>query len=288
MKTVMVALIALLLAASASADTQSAKTQELAARAAYLECRVHLQTDRFDLYAAVPGVPDLNAQKTAVLNDLTQLKTLTHDKAAFKSYLDGQFAPHLDAAKEVVAAAKKRFKDKNLTNISKEERAALKSKLAAVKTAYETCRGSALTGRIDARLAFISAWIENWNAVIATMSSQGYDTGTLEAVVSQARTLALPALQAARDAAPEAKKTALEQARGLHLHLWANFAIARLRLYLAKIGGAPGQTAQITAQLDQAASLAAPGRAFGPGEFATVHTTIKDAARQTKALAASR
>src|SRR3989338_6365313 len=172
----LLALLALLLATPASADTQSAKSQELAARVKSLECRVHLQTDRIDVYATVPGLPDLSSHKAALEADLAQLAGLTGDKAAFKAYLEGSFEAHLDAAKDAVSAAKAQFKDKNVTVLPKPERAALKAKLDAVKPAYEACRSGTLKGRILARIAFITAWVEKWNGVIVTMREQGYET----------------------------------------------------------------------------------------------------------------
>ena len=62
------------------------------------------------------------------------------------------------------------------------------------------------------------------------------DAGTLDAVDK-----AFEAVKAATD--PAGQHTALENARSLHLHLWANFAINRIRLYLAKVrdGGSKGQ-----------------------------------------------
>ncbi len=122
------------------------------------------------------------------------------------------------------------------------------------------------------------------------MKEKGYDAAEMEAVVADAQTKLVPALEAVKNATKSTRKNSMENARNLHLHLWARFEIARLGSYLKSIeanataSGYSSDVDAIKAKLNEASKLAPSGKKYGPGEFETTWKAIKDAAQMLKDL----
>ncbi len=263
----------------------SAVEDEMAARVKHLECRVNLAGDQIAALAQAPNATNLSSHAEKLDTDLDTLKELVdpEKRKAFRDYIHDTLRQDLKDAKTALKDGKQALKD---LNISTDVRKEIKADFKAAREDFADCQSAAQTSLIEARIAHYEARSERWDRIVEKAKNESLNTTGLEAIVEQGRTELLPALEAAKAATdPAAREQALKETRSLHLHLWARFEIARVRMYLALVLGEDAtKVDQVTDLLSQAETLAAPGRQYAPGEFDTVRTNIKEAAKLTKEL----
>ncbi len=271
-----------------NAEVKTSKRNDFNARVGHIMCRVDLTKSQIDLLSAVDS--NLSSYKAALDADIAKLKEFAEamNHKEFDKYFTTTFKDDLKKAVDAIKDAKIDFRKSNLTM---EEKTTLKQNHKTVIAAFANCTNKAEKDLADKRVDHLDKWIMRWEKVIAKMKGKGYDTTEMESVVSDAKTKLVPALQAIKDATTkEARKTAMQNARNLHLHLWARFEIARIKSYLNSVddnAAAKGYQAEvdaINAKLDEAAKLAVSGKKYGPGEFEDTWKAIKDAAKMLKDL----
>lgn len=142
----------------------------------------------------------------------------------------------------------------------------------------------------EARKGYLSAWLNRWENIIEKMKEKGHDTSEMESVLADAKNRLIPAREAIKTATKENRRSAMEDARNLHLYLWSRFEIARIRSYLKSIedeaisAGYESDVNAINQKLTTAGNIAVPGKKHGRGEFESVWREIKDAAKMLKDL----
>ncbi len=278
----------IVIAEEGDTEVKASKRNDFNARLSHINCKVDLIKKQIDLLSMIDN--NLTSYKTSLDSDFTKLKEFADamNHKEFDSYFTTTFKDNLGLAVNAVKTAKGAVIRSNLT---KEERSTMKTDHKAIISEYADCvnkRGGEVG---EKRADHLNSWIEKWNKVIAKMKEKSYETAEMESVVSDAQNKLIPALQTIRDATTkEARKTAMENARNLHLHLWARFEIARIKSYLGSIEDdaiAKGYQADIdaiNARLNDADKLAVSGKRYKGGEFETVWMAIKDAAKMLKDL----
>lgn len=254
----------------------------------HINCRIQLTEKQLDLLSVANS--SITSYKSPLDADYTKLQefatALNHKE--FTSYITTTFKDNLKSAVKAVQDTKKDLKRANLTQEQKQQ---LKDGHKEAIAGFANCTNDAAKNWSEARRGYLNAWIERWKNIISKMNEKGYDTAEMEAVVSDAQSKLIPALEAIKNAAtPGLRKTAMENARILHLHLWARFEIARLNSYLKSIeanataAGYGSDVDAIKAKLAEASKLAPSGKRYGPGEFETTWKAIKDAAQMLREL----
>lgn len=267
---------------------KESKRNDFNARLSHIMCRIDLTKTQIDLLSGVDS--NLTMYKEKLDADAVKLKEFADamNHKEFGKYFTTSLKDNLKNAVVAIKDAKRDFKNSNLTV---EEKKTLRVNHKAAITAFADCVNKADKGWGEKRAGHLNAWINHWNNVISKMKEKGYDTTEMEAVVSDAQSKLLPALEAIKSATTkEARKTAMENAKNLHLHLWARFEIARIKSYLNSVDddaiakGYQSEVDAINAKLTEAANLAVSGKKYKDGEFETVWTAIRDAAKMLKDL----
>ena len=273
---------------AADAKMKETKRNDFNSRVSHIMCRVDLTKKQIDLLSRVNG--SLDSYKVVLDADVVKLKEFVSamDHKGFGGYFTTIFK---DDLKNAVVAVRDAKLDVRKANLTREEKTTLKDSNKAAIAEFANCTNKAEKDWSDKRADHLNSWIDKWNKIITRMKGKGYDTTGMESVVSDAQTKLLPALQAIKDAATkEARKTAMENARNLHLHLWATFEIARIKSLLMYVDdGAIAKGYQvdvdaINVKLDEAAKLAISGKKYKEAEFETVWSAIRDAAKMLKDL----
>ncbi len=283
-------ILGIVIAQEDAADTKikDTKRNDFNARLEHISCRIDLTKKQIDLLSGVDS--NLSSYKTALDADVAKLKEFADvsDNKGFNDYLTKTLKDDLKKAVMAVKDAKGDFRKSNLT---KEEKATLRDNHKTAISAFADCVSKADKDLVDARTEHLGKWIEKWNNIISKMKEKGFDTTGMESVVSDAQTKLLPALDAIKSASTkETRKTAMENARNLHLHLWARFEIARIKSYLSFIEtdavakGYQTDVNVIKEKLSGATNLASEGKKYGPGEFESTWKAIRDTAQLLKDL----
>lgn len=264
------------------------KRNDFNARLAHINCRIQLTEKQLGLLTKINS--NLSSHKALLDADYAKLQefasALNHKE--FNKYFTTTFKDNLKNASKDIKGAKRDFRKGNLT---KEEKKTIKDEHKTTISEYADCINKADKDWAEARGGYLNAWLNKWKNVIAKMKENGYNTAEMESVVSDAETKLLPAIEAVKNASTkESRKSAMESAKNLHLHLWARFEIARIKSYLnfiesdANAKGYESDVTAIKAKLDEASALAVSGKKYKEGEFESVWAAIKDAAQMLKEL----
>ncbi len=253
----------------------------------HINCRTQLTKTQLDLFSVANS--SITAFKAPLDVDYAKLQELATalNKKEFTSYMTTTFKDNLKNAVKAVQSEKVNLKKANLTQ---EQKTQLREDHKTAIAAFANCTNDADKNWSEARAGYLNAWITRWNNIISKMKEDGYDTNEMEAVVADAQTKLLPALEAIKDATKATRKSAMENARNLHLHLWARFEIARIASYLKSIeeeasaAGYGGDVVAMRAKLDEASKLAVSGKRYKEGEYETTWKAIKDATQMLKEL----
>ena len=263
-----------ILAGSAFAAVDSSKVQELDARYNYIECRVNLVQSQAGLLSNFGTISTDN-----LTSDATQLKALADagDPTTFNAQvqtLNNDFKKVNDELK----SARQSFSKSNITQNDKD---ALKSQWNSTLVIYQSCNVVARREIVSVRIVNLQASIDNWNIIIANMTAKGLNTTELTSVVSEAQNL-LSTLNATVQAADDATfKNMLDNANDEQNHLWARFAIGRIEENIGRIKPIIGQSNlsgdlnQINSLLNSASVLATPGIKYSAGGFQQTWQDIK-------------
>jgi|GEM_PF-3377282 len=274
----------LLFAGMTFAAVDNNKVQELNMRYNYIVCRVNLvqsQAGLLSTYGTISGIDKITS-------DFASLKSLADsgnpaDFNAQVQTLNSDFKMVNDGLK----AARQAF---SKSNISQSDRDSLKSQWNTTLQTYQSCNLDARRGIVSARIAFLQANIDDWNRIIANMTARGLDTTELAAVVTDAQKLVSDLNSAVQAADDNSFKTMLDNANDEQNHLWARFAIGRIKSNIARVEPIIGQTnlsgdiGQINSLLDTASTSAAPGHKYGAGEFQQTWQDIKDATQMLNTM----
>lgn len=270
----------------AQEDVQAEKRNDYAARLEHIDCRIDLTKKQIDLLSSMNET--LIEHKNTLDTDYAKLKesgdALNH--TAFRY----AFAELRDDLKETARDIREVKKDIRTMNKTKEERKVLRENHQTLMREFVLCLNETENKKLDSRIAYLNRWITRWNGAIEEMKAKGYNTSEMESVVMDAQEKLIPAIEALKNSTTENRKMLMEEARSLHLHLWARFQIARVRSYLSSIESdaiAKGYQAEVDAiktKLNTASTLAVEGKKYGPGEFETTWKTIREATRMLKEL----
>ena len=268
------------------ADDNSTKAQELNARYNYNSCRVSLVSSEATIIADYG-----NVSTDKIASDLALMKQYADagDAASFNSeakILNTDFA----AVNAGLKSAREVFAKINGTSVNK---TTIRDEWKNAIAAFSSCNADARRSVVSIREETLQKAINKWNNIIANISSRGYDTTQMQAAVSDAQTL-LSSLNDASLASNDTDfKEKVNSANDMYLHIWARFAIARIRSYneksapIAQAANLSDSTAQINSALDSASALASPGKKYGDGEFQATWQDIKDAETKLKDLSGS-
>ncbi|MBI2449642.1 hypothetical protein HYV49_05090 [Candidatus Pacearchaeota archaeon] len=263
------------------------RRNDYTARLKHISCRIELTKTQLDIFSvANSSVLVYKAPLDADYSKLQELANLLNHKE-FDRYFTTTFKDNLKNAVKAVQAEKFGIKK---TNITMQQKLNLKSLNKETIAAFANCTNNADKNWSNARADHLNSWITRWNNIIAKMKEKGYDTAEMEVVVADAQNMLLPAIEAVRSATKKDIRTSMENARNLHLHLWARFEIARINTYLksieseAALAGYTAEISAIKAKLDQASNTAVTGKKYREGEFETVWSLIKDATKMLKEL----
>ena len=268
-------------------DVDQNKRNDFNARLDHINCRINLVKKQIDLLSGVDT--SLSSYKSLLDTDYSKLQELASSFKVkeFSEYFTNTFKDNFMNAFKAIQAAKLNIRKSNLTM---EEKISLRDNHKTAIAEFATCINQADKNLADKRAKYLDAWINRWNNVISKMKEKGFDTSEMEAVVAEAQDKLKPALESVRDSTKDTRKTVMENARALHLHLWAKFEIARVRSYLKSIEndaiakGYQSEVDAIKAKLDQASNTAVKGKRYKEGEFESVWKLIKDATQMLKEL----
>ncbi|MDO8509092.1 MAG: hypothetical protein Q7S27_05410 [Nanoarchaeota archaeon] len=267
---------------------EETKRNDYNARLGHINCRVDLTNGQIDLLSDVD--PNLTMYKEKLDADYAKLKELADamNHKEFSTYITTTFKENLKNSVMAVNKAKVDFRKSNLTS---DEKKTVRDGNKKVIAEYADCINKADKDLSEKRTGHLTAWINKWNNVISKMKEKGHNTTEMELVVMDAQSKLMPILDTIKNASSkEARKTAMENARNLHLHLWARFEIARIESYLMSIEeeavakGFQTEVDAINARLDEAGKLAISGKRYKDGEFDTVWSAIKESAKMLKDL----
>jgi hypothetical protein len=274
---------AILLAGMVLASADNTKAPELGARYDYLACRADLVRSQSEILA---GYGNFSIDKLAT--DLAQVKIAsdTGDTKAFADDLNVLFDDFKTVNNELTVARKSYAK----SNLTTDQRNSLRTSWNATLADYQSCNVAARKQIVTQREQRLQDEINKWNEVIANMTARGLDTTELNGVLADAQNL-LSRLENASQATDDNNfRSILNEANNQHLHIWARFAIGRIRAHVekespfAEEGNRTGDVDQINSLLNSASSMAASGRKYNSGEFEKTWENIKDASQQTNAL----
>ncbi len=274
--------------AQGDSEVNETKRNDFNARLEHISCRIDLTKKQIDLLSGVNS--SIVSLKAPLDSDYTKLQEFANalNHKEFDRYFTTTFKDNL---KNAVMAIKDTKKDFRTSNLTAGEKKTLRDNHKTAVSEFANCVNEADKDWADARAGHLNAWINKWNKIIERMKEKGYDTAEMESVVADAQSKLLPALEEIKNAnTKEERKTAMQNARNLHLHLWARFEIARIRSYLASIESdaiAKGYESEVNIiknKLTAASNLAVSGKRYGPGEFESVWETIRDAAKMLKEL----
>ena len=279
-----------LTAVIASTEKNDAKIQELGARYSHLECRLNLVKAQADNSAKYLSSAGLSEKKDKLDADFATLKGYADNGQSkeFNSFVTTTLKQDNKDIQDSVKDARK-----NLKNITKENRNSLKDAWKSSIDAFNACNSNAKKSIAGARLAFMNAQISDWNKVIDEMKAKGLDTSALEAVVADASQLTALLNEASNAETDDEFKSKADEARNLHLHLWARFHIAKVKAYLAKVEPKAVQAemndkvTEIKNLLNEASQLAQTGKKYGDGEFDKTWSDIRQASEKLKDLSKS-
>ena len=283
-------LAVILISASVIAEDsniEGSKRNDFNARLDHLSCRIDLVKKQIDLLSGVDA--SLSSLKAPLDTDYAKLQEFANSFKVkeFSQYFTTTFKDNFMKTYKAIQTAKLQVIRSNLT---KEERISLRDNHKTAVAQFAACINEADKNVAEIRAKYLDAWINRWNNVIAKMKEKGFDTTEMEAVVAEAQDKLKPALDSIKTAGKDARKTMMENARALHLHLWAKFEIARVSSYLKSIESdavAKGYQADvdaIKAKLNEAGNIAVAGKRYKEGEFESVWKLIRDAAQMLKEL----
>ena len=269
-------------------DIRDSKRNDFTARLQHINCRIKLTEKQLDILSALNS--SISSYKELLDADYAKLQefasALNHKE--FSNYFTTTFKDNLKSSVKAVKDTKSEFKASELT---KEKKDSLKSNHKSAISEFADCVNKADKEWVEARAGYLNSWIKRWNNVIMKMKDKGYDTSELENIIADAQTKLLPDLEAIKSVeAKAARKSAMENARNLHLHLWARFEIARIRSYLKFIEidaiskGYQTEIDAIKASLDDTSKLVIAGKKYKEGEFQKVWMSIKDIVQMLKEL----
>lgn len=266
---------------------EEGKRNDFNARLQHISCKIDLTKKQIDLLSTVNS--ELNTHKDKLDADYSKLKEFAEafDHKEFNSYLTTVFKNNLKNTAKDIRDAKRDYKK---TNMTKEDKKQLRENHKKLDGEFAECMNKAEKVRVDNRIDYLNRWVTRWNAQIEKMKEKGYDTIEMEAVVKDATDKLSPALEAIKNSTKDNRKILMDNARNLHLHLWARFEIARINSFLKSIENdavaASLQTdlGAIKSKLDEATKLAVEGKRYALGEFETTWSAIKDAAQMLKKL----
>jgi len=263
------------------------KRNDFNARLQHISCKIDLTKKQIDLLSTVNL--ELSAYKDKLDADYTKLKEFAEafNQKEFNGYLTTIFKDNLKDAAKNIREAKRDYKR---TNMTKEDKKQLRENHKKLEGEFAECINNAEKLRVDNRIDYLNRWVTRWNAQIEKMKEKGYDTTEMEAVVKDATDKLSPTLEAIKNSTKDNRKILMDNARNLHLHLWARFEIARINSFFksmendAVVAGLQTDIEAIKAKLDEASKLAVEGKRYAPGEFETTWNAIKDAAQMLKKL----
>ncbi len=284
---VLVVLFANLISAEERVIKES-KRNDFNARLEHIMCRIELTQGQLELLSSVNS--SLILYKDTLDEDLAKLKEFADaaNQKEFGNYFTTTLKNNLRNAVTAVKNAKIQFRRSNLTQ---DEKKTLIDNHKSAIVEFSDCVNEADNNFAEARASYLSAWISKWNKIIERMKESGYNTDEMKSVVNEAESKLLPALEKIKDAYnKEERKRSMQDARNIHLHLWARFEIARMEAYLKSIeeeaiaSGYKEDFSIIKNKLGAISRLAVAGKKYGQGEFDTVWKTIKETNDMLKEL----
>jgi hypothetical protein len=274
-------------AAEVSQEKQTAIKQELQARYTHLECKATLAKARANTVATYLTIPDINDKTAKLATDMDTLKGYADDGKIkeFNDLISKDIKEDLQDIQQAVVDVKPDLKNKSMAN-----KQAIRDSWKGAVAAYATCNADEKRNIVTGRIAVMNAQVNDWNKVINNLKQKGLKTTELEKVVTDAAGLTTT-LNAANDAISDDSFAAkVKEARDLHLHLWAQFHIAKINAYLDKVepmanaSNLSKKVTDIRDLLDKANQMATPGKQYGEGEFETTWEYIKEAGDKLKDL----
>ena len=268
-------------------ETEESKRNDLNARLEHINCRIDLTKKQIDILSSIN--PEISSNKAVLDADYSKLQefaaALSHKD--FDKYLTTTFKEDLRDASDAIRSAKTDLVKKNFT---REQKIALRDSHKTVMSEFADCVNQADKEMAEARADHLNSWIVKWNNLINGMKSRGDDTTEMQSVVADAQNKLLPAIEKIKISAKDNRRTAMQDARNLHLHLWAKFEVARLRSYLASIEneaadvGYKTEIDTIKNKLQATSNITVAGKRYAPGEFEAVWKSIRDTAQLLKDL----
>jgi hypothetical protein len=274
----------------ASSAKKDARGEEISARYKNLECRVNLglaQADIIDKYTNISGIDTKIAK---VRSDLVTMKGYADsgNTTLFNDFMKNTVKADVDDLQRSIQEFYKGFKSQNLTN---ETRTALKADWKDAISDFADCNGEARRDVVSAREKFMDEQINEWNQVKENFRVRGFDVRDMDSIDADAERLNELLGQALNSTSDADFKAKIEEARQLHLHLWARFQIAKLDSYLTKLepladkANMTVQVTEIRALLTEATELALPEKAYSEGDFKATWEKIKLASEKLNDLA---
>jgi hypothetical protein len=291
MKPIFIALLALLLLATAAVAEENLTRNNLEARYQHMACRAELVKAQAEIMSGmVNSTPDAdtitaNIQKLKEYSDAGDVK-------GFNTYAKTTLTTSFKAFSGKMLASRNEWVTMNKSR--RERREALTEAITdwkAAIAAFSDCNNNARRNLATVREQQVTAAIEKWNQIISDMKAKNLNTTVMEEVVADAEELNAMLQEANGISDDTAFNAKIEEARQLQLHLWARFNIARIESYMQALE--PNVTSdkdketvsQIRAMLSSSKAIAAKGDKYPEGAFEQVWQNISQAGEKLKQLA---
>jgi len=261
------------------AEETNLKASELNSRYNHFSCQVEFLKGQSTLLSEfVTTTPNTDV----LTSDLAQLKSYADsgDIMKFNEYMIDTFSRNIRMISSQMKTSRASFDVKKLTNAQK---ISLRDNWNIIRDTYSKCDSGTRRNLVEARKTIIDEDIDKWNIEMESMKAKGLDTSKMESVLDDARELSGLLDDALKLSTESEFKAKINEINDMRLHIWARYNIERLRSYIIKIEANPlsseysDKLTNIKSLIDNAESLAAPGKNYGDGEFTTTWNNIKQA-----------
>jgi len=288
---VVLALFAVLGIAIAGQSMDDIKIDALNARLDRLECMVEFTKSQIDLIGRdIPQAPDLSSHEGKLDADISTLQGYADvgNIKEFNSFIQATLKTDMQDAVSDMRDVKNNLRTYNLTLITLQT---LRSESGKNRESYTECLNSNVINIAQKNLDYYKIWIQHSEDTISDMNSKGYDTSEMDSLLSEFKEEIMDPLEAAvaTGDVDEIRETR-QESREKHLHAWANFNVARLNQYVARLEEADAdneyteEIESIKNNIDNAASIASKGK-YSRDDLTNVYNYLRQAALEIQDLA---
>jgi len=237
MLAVMLALTGFVMAESNDSDSNNLSTtqsQALNVRYDHLQCKVDFTSKQIDILAKYVPTVNQSANKQELLADMTELKVFVTkiNKTGFDNYVTETLRPDLNNATRDLNAAKKNFKQYNLSNESK---IAMIAELKSAKETYSECASDKELKMSEIMEKHMEKWNNQLEKIVEKMNKKNITTTNMTEILNEITERNAKLQELIDQGNITAMREFMKAYHDSQFHYAARFEIARLNGYKEKL-----------------------------------------------------